>query len=98
MGMSTNVVGIREYDDAHKAKVRALDACLAAGVTLPPELAAYFVDEYGDETEDSEAPLRVGIEDLECVEEYSDGDESGLQVDLHGLPEGVRWLRFTSSW
>lgn len=91
------VEGLREETDAHRAKVNAAQALLAAGVhTLPEELASYFGCEFCasvDVTTGLEVDLRTSGAVFDAYN--VSGHEVGIDVDLTKLPKGVSRLRIS---
>lgn len=89
MSMSTHVIGIVPPDDEWQKMKAIWDACDAAGVDPPDEVAEFF----GHQEPDPKGVL-VDIE----AEEWNGDAESGFEVDLASVPEHVKRLRFYNSW
>lgn len=73
-------------------KMKAVwDACEAAGVGVPDEVAAYFHDEIPE----GEGP----VVQLQTSRNYRTGDPVvyGLEIDVKDLPKGTRTIRFVVS-
>lgn len=96
MSMSTYIIGIRPPDGKWKAMKAVWDACTAAGIDPPDEVADFFESDFGDEP-DAQG-IRIALEDDPCVSEYSSDAASGYTVELAKVPEKVTHLRFYNSW
>jgi len=91
MGMSTSVIFLREKTDKeHQKKVDVLRACLAANISLPPEIDEYF----GGGT-DENYPLQIEIKS--AVSEWFGDDCGGIDVTMDKLPEEIKTIRFCNS-
>lgn len=90
MGLDFHLDGLREPDDAHKAKVAALKACRAAKIAIPPELAVYFEDHGYD---DPDGALCVDIKAAIVEGGSMYGECEDTTIDLRKLPAGVVKIR-----
>ncbi len=93
MGMSTHIAGIVPPDDTWKKMKAVWDACVAAGVSPPDEVAVFFDGENPDP-----AGVVIGLDRKPGVEEWTSNSQSGIQVDLTKLPPHVKILRFYNAW
>lgn len=97
--MSMHVYGLRDRTSpAHLQKVAVLKACQEAGVQLPKELDDYFkVDgrklECVSPDDAITIPLRTPV-----TSPYVAHSETGYDVDLDKIPQGVKTIRFCNSW
>lgn len=93
MSMSTHVHGIRDYTDAGRKMREVYNACMAAGLRPPDEVAEFFA--YGKPHAEGEI-----VEDLgESKSEVSPREmASGIEIDLSKLPKGVTRIVFLNSW
>lgn len=68
MGMSTHISGVRDLDGQFAKMLKAKQACEAAGISYPAEVAAYFGNwiNYKEETIRREM-VKIDIDD--AVEE-----------------------------
>jgi hypothetical protein len=90
MGMSTYVLLLRDGScPHHQLKVKVLQACLEADVAVPEE-----VDKYFDGTDDPDYGLIIPFE----AREYNGEHETGVEIDISELPEGVKTIRFLNSY
>lgn len=93
MGMTTSVILLRSKDDPqYKKFVKILKACKDAEVELPKEVDDYFGGDGLDN--DPESPLEISYEAKEWIR---DG-ETGYEIDIDSLPDGVKTIRFFNSW
>lgn len=92
MGMSTHVIGIKPPDARWSAMRSIYQTCEEAGVEVPWEVLDFF----------------NGVK-FECIEptgvvvdvpnkEYEGSDQSGLEIVVADIPDGVKVLRFYNSW
>lgn len=94
MGMSSSLVGVKPPDAKWKAMKAAWEACEAAGVEPPKEVADFF----GGERPDPSGVVVI-IRDTSAVHEFAPHDAAeGFEVDLTKLPKDVTMLRFWNSW
>lgn len=91
MGMTTDIVFLREADEFHKLKVDVLNACEKAGVAAPDEIEKYFLYE-----SNTDAALEIQVDTSKY--EWEDDDSSGFEIDIRELPEGVKKIRFFNSY
>lgn len=95
MGMNTHVIGFKPPDEKWRAMKRIWDACVAAKVSVPLEVAHFF----GSDREDpSDAGVEVELEGTECCRVYERFGASGLEIDITKLPADVKIVRFYNSW
>lgn len=89
MSVSAYVRGIIPPDETWQ-KMRAIwDACEAAGVMVPREVEDFF---------GGEAPDPAGVVVEVAAREWKDDTGEGYEVDLGGLPEHVKTIRFWNTW
>lgn len=95
MGMSTHVVAfVSDEDNTYQKHAAVLRACADAGISeLPKETAEYFGETYPEEYL-LEERLQVKMP----VHEYGDEWQSGFEIIVDEIPEGVHKIRFTNSW
>ena len=88
--MSTHVTGFRPPDE-HWQKLKAVwDACEAAKLPIPDEVADFF---------NWEPPDPAGVEVVLPVREWHGGEAgAGYELDLEAIPPGVKTIRFWNSW
>lgn len=85
MGVSLHITLLRDGNSPeHIAKVNAMRALDAANIKWPKELYDYF-----DGSPDQDGPLEIEYEPKEWSSDY----ESGYEIDLSELPEGVKKIR-----
>lgn len=99
MGMSTNVLGLRDPNDPkHKAMLEVLQACRKAKTSLPKEVNAYFSgDDYESIADiDPDAAIEVGLDKI--LKEWKGNESEGYELRVSDLPQGVKILRFYNSW
>ena len=82
MSMSMRVVGLVPVDDKWRAMTAVWDSCSKLKISPPPEVIAYFDDEYPEEEE----AIVVDIK----YEEYSADMRNGFEVDINDLPKDVK--------
>jgi hypothetical protein len=96
MSMSTHVYGIRPPDAAWKKMNKARDACIEAGIDIPPAIDDFFD---GENPDDKGVLLNLTNGVHACCEEWSDdGGSQGYELDLKQLPSNVTIIRFYNSW
>lgn len=95
MGMFTSIVGFKPPDDKWKKMKEVYQSCTNAEVPIPKEVDSFFNYEAPDD-----AGVTEQLKDSEAVSRYDNPDraESGIQVDLSKLPEGIKIIRFVNSW
>jgi hypothetical protein len=87
--MSTEVSGFVPPDETWLKMKAVWDACDAAGIDAPDEVASFFNDERPDPAGQTiDIPSR----------EWSDDRGAGLEIVLADLPPQVRMIRFRNSW
>lgn len=91
MGVSSHVYGFVPPDEKWQAMKKVWDACEAAGIVPPKEVAAFF----GWETPDSQG---VKLEIQQAVKEYRGDAENGFEVEIAKLPPNVKVIRFVNSY
>ena len=92
MDMSTHVVGFKPADDKWKKMKAVWDACNAANIDIPRDVAKFFDEQYpGD---NPGMTVKIGL----AVTKWSDGDSCGYEVDVTKLPKDVTVVRFFNSW
>jgi hypothetical protein len=95
MGMSTNIVGfVSPENEIYQKQVKVLKACIDADISeLPKETAEYFGSKYAEEYL-IEEKLTTNI----ITHEYSNDYQSGYEIIVSEIPEGVHKIRFVNSW
>lgn len=81
------VYGLRAMDEEFAAKKAVYDACIAANVTLPPEIAKFF---------SNRPPEAHGVHvnvNFIVSESLESADSKGVILDLTKLPEDVDRLK-----
>ncbi len=91
MSVSTHVYGIRPPDDTWRRMKAIWDACQAANIDPPEEVADFF-----DETSPDPAGVIVALDTV--AREWRDDMKDGFEIDLADLPAGVKTLRFVNSY
>lgn len=91
MSQQLRVEALMEPHDSWVKMKAVWDACEAAGVGVPDEVAAYFHDEIPE----GEGP----VVQLQTSRNYRTGDPVvyGLEIDVKDLPKGTRTIRFVVS-
>lgn len=93
MSMSTRIVLLRSKDDlGYQRNLKVLLACREAGVDLPPEIDEYFGGCGIDNN--PEYPLEIEFNPRKWQADMCEG----FEIDIDGLPEGVKTIRFYNSW
>ena len=99
MGMSTSVVGVRDYDGKFSAMMAVKRACESAGTGYPQELMDYCFPNHPNESEDY---LRRELEQISIPSaakiEFSLEGVAGIQIELSKLPDDIKFIRFENSW
>lgn len=89
MGMGMNIIGFKPPDKIWKEMKAIWDMCAKINIDPPEEVEEFF---------DYEAPDKKGViinlKNSPSVEEWSADMESGFQVNLKKLPEGIKFIRF----
>lgn len=93
MSMSSHIVGFRPPDAKWRKMKAAYEACDAAGLDIPDEVASFFNHEAPDDS-----GVEVEIEDTKAVTEYSAEMREGYEVDLTKLPPDVKIIRFFNAY
>lgn len=91
MRMSSHVYGFVPPDEKWQAMKKVWDACEAAGIVPPKEVAEFF--EW--ETPDSQG-VKVGIS--KATKQYQGDSENGFEVEIAKLPPNVKIIRFVNSY
>lgn len=94
MSMSTHICGIVPPDDNWKKMKAVWDSCVAAGVSVPADVCAFFND--GSPDERGVVIDKKGLGG--AVTEYKAEMSEGFEVDLTKLPKGVKVVRFYNTW
>jgi len=92
MGMSTHVIGFRPKDELFEKMEAVYNACRLAQVELPIE-----VEEFFNNSEPDQSGVEVNLSD-DCVREFKNDHQEGLEVDIRKLPSQVNIIRFINSW
>lgn len=89
MSMSTHVIGFIPPDEKWKAMKAIYDACEAAGVNTPDEVARFF---------DHSAPDPRGVEMEIPASKWSDESRQGFEIELSKIPAAVTVIRFFNAF
>ena len=89
MSMSTYVTGFKPPDEVWLGHKAVWDSCSAAGVDIPDATLEFF---------EHEPPDPKGVEVELPLREHSTDAESGYELDVASIPEGVTIIRFCNSW
>lgn len=89
MSMSTHVIGFVPADERWHLMRAAYDACRAAGLDIPKEVADFF---------GGQAPDDAGQEIEIPRHEYIGDGVAGFEVHLAELPASVKTIRFYNAW
>jgi len=89
MSMSTHVTGFAPPDERWARMKAVWDACEAADVPVPDEVASFFGDE---------APDRAGVVVKLPLREWHRDNEAGYELDMAAIPAHVKVIRFYNSW
>lgn len=89
MSMVTYITGFRPPDEAWRKMKAVWDACLEAGVEVPPEVAVFFG--HG-------RPDPAGVEVPIPARAWKDGMRQGFEIDVADIPAGMSVIRFYNSW
>ena len=98
MSMSMHVKVFRPGDAKWHRMKGAYDSCIAAGVPVPAEVNEFFNFETPDE---KGVEIELGApygKNHECCTPYNGNGESGFEIDIDKVPEGVKTIRFYCSW
>lgn len=89
------VTGIVPADENYKTKLAAYRACVAAKVSIPKELQAFFRNE-----EPGEDGMEVSLTDRlhPAIVDCSKGMMNGYLIDLSRLPPEVKLLRVSNHY
>lgn len=90
-----NLIGIRTAvarDPEWQTMKKAWDACTEAGATVPEVVRKFFGDQ-----PPTEGGGTVDLDGHMCVRQVNAPNQSGIEVDLAKLPDGVTKLRFVNS-
>jgi hypothetical protein len=95
MGSSMHVVGFRPPDEMWRRMKKVWDACIEAGIPVPPTVDAFFEGLPPD-------PAGVHISEATltnagAASEWADGMCEGHELDLTKIPPGVTIIRFYNS-
>ena len=92
MGMSTHVVGFKPADEKWDKMKRVFDACKAAGVPAPAEVAQFF--EFEDPGNKPGMEVKLG----DAAQPFRGEGREGLDVDISKLPQGATVIRFFNAY
>ena len=90
MGLSIHIVGFKPADEKWEKMKAVWESCEAAGIPIPPDVEKFFRWEKPDESGVTVDRSALGS----AVEEFSNMEASGFQVDLTRLHKDVKILRF----
>jgi hypothetical protein len=97
MSVGYYVVGVKPPTEEYAKRVAVWQACEAAGVEIPDEVDDFFG---GEEPDPTGMVVDLGwVDDRkprhECATEWMahEGEESGLEIEIAKLPEGVERIR-----
>jgi hypothetical protein len=97
MGMSTSVIGVREFDGKFAKMLAAKLACDEAEITYPPAILEYFGGAAGESVD----YLRREMEEIDVKAAVTQGSENSadwIEVELSKLPFDIRAIRFRNSY
>ncbi len=93
MSMSTHVIGFRPPDEKWKKMKAVWDACQKAGIDVPKNVLEFF-----DGEDPHESGVMVELGGTLCCSKYVSDGESGYEIDLSKLPDGIKTIRFFNAW
>lgn len=96
MGMSTHVDGFKAPDDTFQRMKAVWDACTAADVEIPDEVAVYFEGEQPDPA--GVVVPEESLRDDGAVRPWEDTAASGFEVVVAAIPKDVTTIRFYNAW
>lgn len=91
LSASMHVTGFRPPDDTWVKMKAVWDACQAAKITAPAEVAQFFGFEEPDES-----GMEVSLDG--CLREWRDDMREGYELDVTAIPAGVTVIRFYTSY
>jgi hypothetical protein len=89
MSLSTHVTGFTPPDGTWQQMKAVWDACEAARVPVPEEVATFFGDE---------PPDPAGVETGLPLREWNGDSRAGYELDVAAIPPQVQVIRFYNSW
>lgn len=92
------VEAFRPPDEVWKKMKRVYDVCEKEGINPPDNVISFFNGETPDEQGVKIDLTQSGRSKYICVAPYKSEMESGWEVDLTLLPEGITILRFIHSY
>lgn len=98
MGMSMHVRAIRPADDKWLKMKAIWDSCQDAGVEPPVEVDDFFAGEQPNPAGVVAATEGSYSKNVPWLRNLAEDDETGFEVDLTKLPDGVKVLQFICSW
>lgn len=96
MSMSTHVMGFKPPDAKWHMMKAVYDACIAAGLSVPSEVSAFFGHDAPDPagvTVSQDALQKCG-----AVKRYQAEMEDGFDIDIKKLPPDVTVVRVVNSY
>lgn len=85
-----SIEGFHPVDDDYRKKLAAYDACVEAGIGIPPELSAFF-NHQGPDPDGMSMALNYAGKEIHTEDAY------GLMIDLTKLPGGITMLKIYCS-
>ncbi len=89
MSMSTHVTGFAPAGEEWRKMKVVWDACGAAGIAVPDEVAEFF---------GGEEPDPAGVEVELPLRKWNSEMGQGYELDVAGIPAHVKTIRFYNSW
>jgi hypothetical protein len=97
MGMSTNVIAFKPPGEKWQRMKAVWDACMAAGVDIPDEVARYFEHDVPDSA-GVKIDRAVLVNTGALAAWGTEHGQEGYEVDVAKLPKDVTVIRFYNSW
>ena len=93
MSMSTHVEGFYPPDEQWQKMKAIWDACEAAGVEAPRDVAKFF--DYGSP---DPSGVRTEAENTDWCRPWEDDGARGFEITVEKIPANVKIIRFYNSW
>ena len=90
MSVSLELFGLKPPDEQFRKYQAIWKACAAADIKPPGEVEEYFIF-----SDPEESVIVLSLSD--SVRKYWGDMETGIEIDLKNVPEGVTTLRFVYS-
>jgi hypothetical protein len=96
MGMTTHVVAYKEPDEKHRKMKAVWDACTAAKIKVPEEVAKFFgwetPSDLGQKIDEKQL-LEAGV-----AQEIREESTDGFEIVVEKIPPGTKLIRVYNSY